>query len=68
MAKTKKKPAEVLIESVKGGRGAKITRPDGTTYTVHNVSDMLSDMMYCGGQWSGAVMVDKRGWKFPGEA
>lgn len=67
MPKQTKKPPEILIEAVQG-HGAKITRPDGTSYIVYNVSDMLTDMMYCSGEWPGCVMDDKRGWKFPGEA
>lgn len=69
MSKSGKKTArpEAIVESTEGGSAAKITRPDGVVSIARSSGDLLDEMMYCGGQWSGAVMVDKRGWKFPGE-
>ncbi len=63
----KTKRPEAIIESTEGGTAAKITRPDGVVSIARSAGDLLDEMMYCGGQWSGAVMVDKRGWKFSGE-
>lgn len=62
-----KKP-EIIVETSKLGGAAKVTRPDGVTQIIYNADDLLGEMLYCSGEWSGAFMVDRRGWKFPGEA
>jgi len=60
------KKETIVVETY--GRGANIVAPDGSSRVVYNVSDMMSEMLYLSGEYPGALMNDKRGWRFRGEA
>ena len=48
--------------------GAEVIRPDKTRTLVRCLDEMVDEALYVGYLWPGAVMVDRRGWTFPGEA